>query len=97
MINFEDLVHRTNKALLLQADINTILNSGDEYVTFHINVANSGHSVSFTTHTDDVPLDHQEWNGYDFYMPIWEFEEKLERVGVIMEIGGAYKFFWEVE
>ena len=95
MINFEDIIHRDNKALLLQSDINTILNSDEEYVTFHISVCNSGHSVQFTTDSEPMGLD-EEWNGYDFAMTIEEFEEKLENFGVIMEIANKYEFIWEV-
>jgi hypothetical protein len=94
MINFEDVIHRDNKALITQSDINTILNSGEPFVTFHVSVANSGHSVQFTT--DFEPILDEDWNGYDFNMTIEEFEEKLEDYGVIMEIGGKLEFMWEV-
>ena len=94
MINFEDAISRDNKALLTQEDINTILNSGEPYVTFHVSVCNSGYSVQFST--DFEPLIDDEWNGYDYAMTIEDFEEKLEDFGVIMHINNKYEFIWEV-
>lgn len=96
MINFEDIVHRTNKALLVQSDINTILNCEEEFVTFHISVSNSGHCVQFTTDSEPMGLD-DEWNGYDFALTLEDFEIELEKFGTIYEMGGKWEFMWNNE
>ena len=101
MINFEDLISRDNKALLMQEDINEILNSGMAYVLFDISVSNSGHCVRFKTSDNledfykDV-LGENVWDGYSYADTIDSFEHELGKHGVVMGIDGKYAFIWEV-
>ena len=99
-MNFEDVISRDNKALLVQEDINTILNDGRDYVLFDVSVSNSGHCVRFRTSNDygdfDDVLGEDIWDGYSYALEMEDFEELLERHGVIMEIGGKFWFIWEV-
>lgn len=98
MFNFQDLIHKDNNALLGANDINTILNCGEEYVTFHISVTNSGHCVQFTTDSEPMGLD-EDWNGYDFAMTIDEFDRELWKHGAVRDRGYAYEFVaeWDKE